>query len=374
MELIRDNELDYIVPLDKIPTDIHNITLTQEMRERMAFGLQTSLIENIVNEKFGVKDAKLSASYDSETDQVDIHYDYKEEHLKIPTKLFGETLTAEHIQLLINGEIAGPFIYNGQNYYVGMDEELNKLTVKTERQIGIPENIANYNLNGIDKYQLANNRVMDTKVYQNKNGQYFTANIKITADKKGVEVFNIKYIDEKQALKLKRTLDKTITDPSKLLYMPGLSSNTNDVEQKVQSSLHHPEWRAEPKEAKKRIEKKKGLEEQLTTKGGAEYSKTKKRPIEYEKNYTSSSDGDDGYTIKGGKNLIVGDTYQGHKLNEKDKFNLTNGKEISLKMKNGDIKHVKFIHESREIHVRITRLSHSKTISVSKKMDNSISK
>lgn len=222
----------------EIPKQLHNITLTEEQRKRMAFGLDSGLIKNMLFEEGQVTDVKLSAVKNEKGD-IEISYDEHHQYLRIPKKILGHLLNEEQKNLLLDGGVIGPVTYKGQHYFVGVDEQLNKVTIRTDRQIGIPETIGNYTLDAIDKHKLANGKPTDTRIFQTPKGDFFTAKVLIAENKNGMEFLDVKLIAKENAQALIKELNrsKVITDPEFLLYMPGIPANIEDQAKTIEAPV-----------------------------------------------------------------------------------------------------------------------------------------
>lgn len=227
MEQNLKSEMPLIIDIEQIPMKIYNKILTFEQRERLAQGRQTGLIKDIVmNDNSTPVDAKITARVD-EKGKLEFTYDYAEKVFKMPEAIMGKMLSAEHKERLHAGELL-PIKYKDNNYYVGFDSELNKITIKSTRQIGIPDKINGYNLTEVDKYYLAAGKQTDTHLFKTSEGSFYTANFKMTKDNDGYQFSNIKFVEKENAvdLKTKYNVDKTITDPALMLYPVSLVQNT----------------------------------------------------------------------------------------------------------------------------------------------------
>ncbi len=375
MEIIENNQINRIIELKEIPNSIHNINLSQEMKERLSLGLSTGLVENIVFDDGTVKDAKISASLSEDKKTVLIHYDYKEENIKIPSHIFGQKLNDEHLNLLFNNELIGPFKHKGTNFYVGIDKDLNKITVKTERELGIPNSLANYTLTDYDKYQLANDKALSTKVFQTNKGDYFTAQMKISSDKKGVEVFNTKFISESQAIKLKKDLEpKIITDPAHLLYAPGLELvEKYNVDKDFNLKTDTVSLRTTEKTPTATLTVV-DAHTVSSSPGAAELTKKpahlniNKHGVSYDSSKTT-----DGFNLQTKKQapLFIKEKFMGVPLTEKQKFKLANGKSIDLVKKNIKMR-VTFYQEKGYINVKYIKSAIQKSSSLEKSQEINI--
>ncbi|WP_289035616.1 DUF3945 domain-containing protein [uncultured Flavobacterium sp.] len=206
------------IDLQLIPETVYNKKLTDEQRSRIATGRQSGLIKDIiVDEAKPPIDAKISAKVNSDG-KVELTYDYAEKIFRMPTAILGMKLDKEQKDRLFNGELLA-VKFKGDNLYVGIDRDLNKVTVKSAQQIGIPSEVSNYKLNDVDKYYLASGKSTDTHLFRTPEGDNFTANFSMTSDNKGISFSNIKFVDKENAKELaeKYNVDKKITDESFML-------------------------------------------------------------------------------------------------------------------------------------------------------------
>lgn len=202
MEKVITSKEENLFELSEIPRFLYNKELTESQRSRLAAGRQTELIRDIVvNRNSPPIDAKVTAIKNKEG-QLELAYDYAEKQFVMPTKIFGQALTNDQKAKLFEGELIS-LPYRGSDYFVGLDKELNKITVKSGRQIGIPEQVADYRLTTEDKLNLANGKAMDTRLYATPEGDYFTAKLKFTEDKKGIEFGEIKFVDRENVRELR---------------------------------------------------------------------------------------------------------------------------------------------------------------------------
>lgn len=222
-------EQSLLFDLKQIPEKVYNKTLSEEQRSRLASGRQTGLIKDIfVEEGKPPVDAKISASKGKDGELV-LTYDYAEKIFKMPTAILGMKLTPDQKDKLFNGDLL-TVKYKGEDMFVGVDKELNKITVKSTNQIGIPSEISDYKLTDVDKYYLAQGKKTDIHLFKTKEDNFFTANFKMTEDGKGVEFSNIKFVDKENApeLKEKYNVDRKIIDESYMLPPVRISQFVSD--------------------------------------------------------------------------------------------------------------------------------------------------
>lgn len=212
---LKDEQL---IDIQMIPQSIYNKQLTDEQRTRLASGKQSGLIKDIIIEEGKPPvDAKISAEVNKEG-KLELKYDYAEKVFKMPHAILGITLDKDQKDKLFNGELLS-IKYKKEDLYIGIDRDLNKVTVKSAHQIGIPSEISNYKLNDVDKYYLAQGKKTETHLFKTPEGNYFTANFGMTEDKKGLTFSDIKFVDKENSKELadKYNTDKKITDQSYML-------------------------------------------------------------------------------------------------------------------------------------------------------------
>jgi hypothetical protein len=206
------------IDLQLIPESLYNKKLSDEQRVRLASGRQSGLLKDIIVEEGKPPvDAKVSANINKEG-KVELTYDYAEKTFKMPTAILGMKLTTDQKDKLFNGDLL-TVKYKGDNLYVGIDRDLNKITVKSPKQIGIPSEISDYKLNEVDKYYLAQGKTTETHLFKTPEGDNFTAKFGMTQDGKGVTFSDIKFVDKENAkeIALKYNTDKTIKDENFML-------------------------------------------------------------------------------------------------------------------------------------------------------------
>ena len=227
-----------MIEINEIPEKIHNITISEENRKRLSMGFPTGIIKDIVFEDGQILDAKLVAVKNKEGN-IEIGYEEKEESLRMPNKIFDKILTDAQKNLLFDGNSLGGLIYKGNEFFIHVDPELNKVVIRSADQINIPKRVGGYQLDAIDKNNLANNKTTDNRVFQAPDGTYFTAKLGYTLDKKGIEFINVKQISDVNAPSLieKLNASKVITDESRMLNMVGIPVKSEQSEIKVESPL-----------------------------------------------------------------------------------------------------------------------------------------
>lgn len=205
MQETIENPLENVFQENEIPKKLHNIELGEIQRERLLKGLETGLIKGMVFEDGSVENVKVKAIRDKAGNPV-LSYSSQKEELSMPSSLLGKKLTEEQVQNLYNGELLH-LNYKRKDYYVGIDFELNRITVKNDREIAVPKEFGNYSLDGHDKQRLANGKATREHLFTTKNGNHYTASISLTHDKKGIVLENIKDVPKERAQDLAQKLN-----------------------------------------------------------------------------------------------------------------------------------------------------------------------
>lgn len=183
---------------DKIKDVFLGVPLSREIKERLTFGEWSPILENLQLEDGSVKDAKIKFTL-TKDGALQTHFDFKAEKLEIPNKILDRTLSNDEKEMLKSNKVVGPIkLASNQEVFIKVDQELNKVVVKTPNEIGVPSKIGEYQLSEIDKNKLANGEKMATKVLKGKDG-YFLADLRMAEGNKGLEFSNIKNISEQEA-------------------------------------------------------------------------------------------------------------------------------------------------------------------------------
>lgn len=230
MDKVINSQEENLFELSEIPRFLYNKELTDNQRKRLASGRQTELIRDIVIDRNSPPiDAKVTA-IKNEEGKLELSYDYAEKQFTMPGKIFGQALTAEQKDKLFEGELIS-VAYRGSDYFVGLDRELNKITVKSGRQIGIPEQVADYKLTTEDKLNLANGKAMDTRLYATPEGDYFTARLKFTDDRQGIEFGEIKFVSRENVIELREKYNTPSNALENTLNLAKSIVESNSIEQ-----------------------------------------------------------------------------------------------------------------------------------------------
>ena len=181
---------------DKIPKIIYGVTLTESQIASASQG-ESVLLENLDLPNGRVADAKVS--FYEEKGEVKMKLLEKKEQLVIPDKIDSYVLTKKDKEDLVAEKPITIKLKNGELLFVQYDKDLNRVTVKTEKDIKVPNEVGGYKLTDQDKALFANKQKLPIRAYYNeKTGTYFLANIRLTDDSKGIEFTNYKEIPKSQ--------------------------------------------------------------------------------------------------------------------------------------------------------------------------------
>lgn len=345
MNKIIDSKYDKPFDFDEVPKELHNVELTEGQLERLAHGLETGLIEGIVLEDDSVVNAKISLSRNDESGLVEINYNIQEETLEIPEVILGVNLSKEQKQLLKDGELISGFKVNGEGLHIGVDPELRKVVVKSDRDLGIPNKLLDCELSEFDKITLVNGRKTTTKLFKTSNGDHFTARIGITRDSKGVEFTEITAIkDLGRVDKLRKELNtaRVITDEKYLLNMPAITAN-QDHSKRTYKPIEPASYkiksikdiRIDRERENNNIEVAKSNNETLRVskqQGNINYRVGAKKKQGHIK-YKSVSGDDKGFSItpEKSKSAFLKDTFKGVKITNEQKEKFAKGQKVLIK-------------------------------------------
>jgi hypothetical protein len=207
-------EVDSNKSNDLIPLEVKNILLTKEQREGLAEGKHIYLKGMFDQESGRKRDGYVQMEEMGGTKKLSISFAEKE--LVIEDKIMNYKLSNEEKARLHKGETLGPLkLDKAFTAFLQVDKNRNRVVVKSETEMGIPQKIGGYELNDQDKHRLANNEQMPPRIYKGKHG-YFMATVKLTEDKKGLEYSGIVGLTEEEALKrmpvINNPQDKTISN------------------------------------------------------------------------------------------------------------------------------------------------------------------
>lgn len=125
---------------------------------------------------------------------------YKKEALVIPNKILGKKLSEQQKKSLLDGDMIMLPAKKG-HVFVQVDQELNSVIVRSEKELSIPTMIGDKELTAADKYLLANGHSLDNMILHGPEG-YFIADVSMNSDRKGYAFANIQNISVTKAREL----------------------------------------------------------------------------------------------------------------------------------------------------------------------------
>ena len=178
----------------------HNLSLKETTKDFLAAGEWSDFLEDIKLDPETYKHGKIKLSREKDG-TVKVNYQFHQEQLVVPHKIGKHQLSDDDRHKLANNEVVGPINYEGNEIYMRVDPQLNSVTVRTAKEISIPnvighnanENFKGYTLTDQDKNKLANGGALSTKLFCGKDG-FFTANFAISEDKRGVIFTNVQSV------------------------------------------------------------------------------------------------------------------------------------------------------------------------------------
>lgn len=181
------------------------IQLNEKQLNELYKNGMTSLMENF--EYNGqVNDSKIKAQKENNEWKFELHN--KSPKLTIPKKIMGSSLSNEQTKMLEQGKSIELTKFGKTVGFVQVDNELNKVVVRGNNEVGIPEKMGDYKLNSEDKQKLMSGEQMDAKVfYDDKTNTYITANLAMSEKGDGFEFHNVKPVTQAQAEELRETLN-----------------------------------------------------------------------------------------------------------------------------------------------------------------------
>lgn len=205
--LFKDEEIENVAKA-------HKISLSAKTKEYLSKGEWTDFIEDIHLDDETLRSGKIQLVR-LKDGSIDIKYRLHQEQLVIPSKIGDYSLTDDDKYKLANNQVVGPIKYGGNELYIQVDPDLNSVTVRSDKEINLPNTIGHntklkfdgYVLTDQDKNLLMNGGTLPTKLFCGKDG-YFTANFSLTDDRKGVVFTNIKSIPNHKVKELEEKLNK----------------------------------------------------------------------------------------------------------------------------------------------------------------------
>lgn len=192
-----------LIQQELAPAELMGVRLTAQQQLDYCYGREI-LLENAKSSDGQVKDAKICL-YQDENGVLQNKVNFKEDKLEIPDRILGKTLTDEEKQELLKGHEIKLNTPQG-DFYVKVDNDLNKVVVKSDREIKKLPEIGGYKLKEEEQKNLFEGKRLEPKVFKGKEG-YFIANVELTPDKKGIHFTGIKSVPEHDAKELMQKLN-----------------------------------------------------------------------------------------------------------------------------------------------------------------------
>jgi hypothetical protein len=169
--------------------------------ESLRYGQRSPLIRDIKTEGGALKDGKIDLHKTKEGGVI-VNYNFKNlEKFEVPKKILGQKLSKEQQEDLVASKPI-KLKSKGKEYYVQIDPELNKVTLKTPDQVITPNKLGGYKLTEEDKLQIIDKGSLDTKVFYNKDtDKHYTANLSIDQKENTISLENMKEIPSSEVEK-----------------------------------------------------------------------------------------------------------------------------------------------------------------------------
>lgn len=171
----------------ELPNEYAGIKLTDEIKDHLLKGEYTDLLEGLYDGE-RVRNAKLKLIKNEEGDFSIAEFEAYES-LNIPDKIGDHKLTEEDkTNLIEKGQLIGPYKIHKRKpeQFLAIDQELNRIVVKTKNEVGIPTEFSGYKFTKDEQNKLANGQKLDPIVFKGKSGHYFTAEISVHLDKDSI--------------------------------------------------------------------------------------------------------------------------------------------------------------------------------------------
>lgn len=191
---VESTDLTPLLDLDKAPKKLFDVELTPAQQTDYCLGKEIFLKDmNIGGQS---KDGKVKLFKDPKG-VLQHKMDYRKDNLEIPKSIFDKVLSEDEVKKLHKGEDVELNTKNGK-YFIKIDKELNSVVVRSEKEISSMPQIGEYKLSSQEQKDLLEGKRMETKVFKGKDG-YFTANVELSKDKKGLVFTNAKLVSSVDA-------------------------------------------------------------------------------------------------------------------------------------------------------------------------------
>lgn len=174
MNLSTERNISYSE--DKLKEQLTKLGLLEQFGEhnvaRLCAGLPTTMIEHVPFEG-RLYDGKFNLQVDKDGN-YNLHFNKKKVEIEVPEEILGKKISKKDKEHLLNGDTLGPFSHaqSKTNFYLCIDKELNAVSVKTDKQLGIPKEMLGHTFSTEEKNLLANNKAVGPRVFC-VDGQYF---------------------------------------------------------------------------------------------------------------------------------------------------------------------------------------------------------
>jgi hypothetical protein len=208
-----------------IPTIINQVELSDSDIEKLSYGESSGLLKNLTFDEGELRDGKIRLSRD-ESGQLEVNYMFSKPNITIPKQLEDYVIPERDRLRLMNNETVGPFVYRGQHMFLQVDHDINRIVVKSAHEINVPQKIAGYTLTAEDMNTLANGGKMSNHLFC-IDGKYYTAEIGMTGDKRGLFFDNYKdqnHLSKEQLKELGKALNKPSGSIPPLELSPALET------------------------------------------------------------------------------------------------------------------------------------------------------
>jgi len=167
-------------------------------------------------------------------------YTFKKPEIEIPLKLGNKKLTEEEINTLKKGK-AVQFNYKGNNLYIQIDKELNRIVIKTQHQLKLSE-VEKFELGGYvftqqQKEHLEHGEKVHGVIMKGESG-YFAATISIGKDNKSIMYENYKNLTKKQAIDLLKQRNQN-NDIQNIISTAANTTPINEKENKSNKAIEN---------------------------------------------------------------------------------------------------------------------------------------
>ena len=214
-----------IFNVSEIPETINGVTLSEHDIEKLRYGESSGLLKNLMFDEGELRDGKVWLSRD-EAGHLEINYIFSKPEIVIPKQIEDYIISERDRMRLMNNETVGPFLFGGKHVFLQVDHDINRIVVKSGHEINVPKKIAGYSLTAEDMTALANGEKMKNRLFCIE-GKYYTAEIGMTADKRGLFFDNYKdqnHLSEAQLKELRKSLNGQATPLPPLELSPALET------------------------------------------------------------------------------------------------------------------------------------------------------